>query len=69
MEDFIWGETVTIKEVWLDPTRVNESGRGKWDAILAHSGTRREAEICGARWRRRAGRRMNKEEQRVVSLR
>ena len=29
------GETVTIKEVWLDPTKVNESGKGKWEAILA----------------------------------
>ena len=35
MDEFMRGETVTIKEVWLDPTKVNESGRGKWDAILA----------------------------------
>ena len=34
MDDFIWSETVTIKEVWLDPTRVNESERGKWNAII-----------------------------------
>ena len=30
---------MTIKEVWLDPTRVNESGRGKWNAIIAHWNT------------------------------
>ena len=34
MDDFIWSETWTIEEVWLDPTRVNESERGKWNAII-----------------------------------
>ena len=35
MDEFMRDETVTIKEVWLDPTKVNEPGRGKWEAILA----------------------------------
>ena len=39
MDEFMRGETVTIKEVWLDPTKVNESGRGKWDAIIARWNT------------------------------
>ena len=34
MDDFIWSETWTIEEVWLDPTRVNESERDKWNAII-----------------------------------
>ena len=39
MDEFMRSETVTIKEVWLDPTKVNESGRGKWDAIIARWNT------------------------------
>ena len=35
MDEFMRDETVTIKEVWLDRTKVNEPGRGKWEAILA----------------------------------
>ena len=35
MDEFMRDETVTIKEVWLEPTRVNESGKSKWGAILA----------------------------------
>ena len=34
MDDFIWSETWTAEEVWLDPTRVNESERDKWNAII-----------------------------------
>ena len=36
MDEFMRSATVVVKEIWLDPTRVTEPGRGRWGAILAH---------------------------------
>ena len=53
MDDFLWSETWTIEEVWLDPTRVNESERDKWNAIIgrweAEGGGERRGEVATAR--------------------
>ena len=35
MDEFIRDGTVKVNEVWIDPTKVNEPGRDKWEAILA----------------------------------
>ena len=35
MGEFMRSATVLVKEIWLDPTRVTEPGRGRWGAILA----------------------------------
>ena len=48
MDEFMRSETVTIKEAWLDPTRVNESGRGKWNAIIEHWNTEGGGNLQGA---------------------
>ena len=48
MDEFMRSETVTIKEAWLDPTRVNESGRGKWDAIIARWNTEGSGDLRSA---------------------
>ena len=48
MDDFIWSETVTTEEVLLDPTRVNESERGKWNAIIGHWNTEGGGNLQGA---------------------
>ena len=49
----IWSETWTIEEVWLDPTRVNESERDKWNAIIGRweteGGGERRGEVATAR--------------------
>ena len=35
MDEFIRDGTVKVNEVWIDPTKVDEPGRDKWEAILA----------------------------------
>ena len=35
MDEFMRSAAVMIKEVWLDPIRVTEPGKGRWGAILA----------------------------------
>ena len=35
MGEFMRSATVLVKEIWLDPTRVTEPGRGRWGAIIA----------------------------------
>ena len=53
MDDFLWSETWTIEEVWLDPIRVNESERDKWNAIIGRwekeGGGERRGEVATAR--------------------
>ena len=53
MDDFLWSETWTIEEVWLDPIRVNESERGKWNAIIGRWEKEGGGERRGERRQRR----------------